>query len=220
MEAPAYGYNTNEISSWANTKASTFYNSTECICFADDSCKEPTIKVQNVGFFPPNIPSRTGGDGNTYPANSASSASPWFESMVFPENPSGTIKTPQIPDPNRRVCDGVYVWPMYFYFNDFEVPLELRPECSGWSYAITKGYSASVRAGFITYKKSPEVFVKAVGDMAITVSTIGNGIMSEWTWMGQMQIQQMMMSRPLDDPTSWVGAYSGEFFFGTMRNHL
>jgi hypothetical protein len=49
-----------------------------------------------------------------YQADSASSESPWFESMVFPENPSGVIKQSRLPDPNRRVCDGVYVWPMYF----------------------------------------------------------------------------------------------------------
>lgn len=49
-----------------------------------------------------------------YAADSASSSSPWIESMVFPENPSGVIKTTQLPDSNRRVCDGVYLWPMYF----------------------------------------------------------------------------------------------------------
>jgi len=209
MEAPAYGYSNGEMAMWVNNKASTFYNSTECLCFADDSCKKGTVTINNVGFFPKNIPSRLGGDNITYSATSTSPSSPWFESMVFPENPSGRIKVPQIPDPNRRVCDGVYVWPMYFYFNEFEIPYDKIPDCSAWAYATTKGYSASVRSGFITYKKEPEVFVKAVGTMLDTTDSMGNGLLSEWTYMGQMQIQEMMMSRPLSDPTSWVGAYSG-----------
>ena len=96
------------------------------------------MTVNNRGFFPPNIPSEVGGDGITYLATSDSPNSPWFESMVFPENPSGTVKTPQLPNPMRRVCDGVYVWPMYFYFNNFEIPLEDKPECSGWAFATTK----------------------------------------------------------------------------------
>ena len=33
-----------------------------------------------------------------------------------------------------------------------------------------------------------------------------DGLYSEWSWFGQMQIQQMIMSKPLDDTTSWVGA--------------
>ena len=136
MEAPAYGYSNSEIARWVNSKASTFYSSTECLCFPN--CKEPTVTVNSRGFFPPNIPSEVGGDNITYSANSDDPKSPWFESMVFPENPSGTIKTPQLANPLRRVCDGVYVWPMYFYFNNFEIPLEDRPDCAGWAYATTK----------------------------------------------------------------------------------
>merc|ERR1712048_36746 len=97
---------------------------------------------------------------------------------------------------------------MYFYFNNFTIPLEDRPDCSGWSFSITKGYSASTRAGFITYKKVPEIWPTCVGAMADAIDTIGHGIYSEWGWMGQMQVMDMIMSRPLDDPTSWVGAYS------------
>lgn len=211
MEAPAYGYSDSEIARWVNTKSGSFYNSEECLCFADSSCTFPSVSINKVGFFPTNpLPVRTGGDGIDYVADSTDTASPWMESMVFPENPSGAIKTPRLPA-NRRVCDGVYVWPMYFYFNDFKVPTDDIPECSGWAYAITKGYSASVRAGFITYKKDPKIWVDAVSSMADTTDTIGHGIYSEWTWMGQMQIQKLMMSRPLSDPTSWVGAYSGKF---------
>lgn len=136
MEAPAYGYSNGEIANWVNRRASSFYSGEECDCFPN--CKEPTVTINNRGFFPPNIPSETGGDGIVYPADSNSPNSPWFESMVFPENPSGTIKVPQLPNSNRRVCDGVYVWPMYFYFNDFQIPLEDRPECAGWAFATTK----------------------------------------------------------------------------------
>lgn len=209
MEAPAYGYSTSEISSWVNKHSSSFYAGEECLCAADESCNDDTVTVHNVGFFPPNIPSRVGGDNVTYAANSASPSSPWFESMVFPENPSGRIKTPQLPNSNRRVCDGVYVWPMYFYFNDFEVPAEDIPDCSGWSYAITKGYSASVRAGFIIYKKdAPESSTDALASILGDFNSLGYGSYSEWSWWGQMQLQQQFMSKAVDDPTSWIGAYS------------
>lgn len=209
MEAPAYGYSTSEISLWVNNHASSFYEGDECLCATDGTCKDPIVSVNNVGFFPPNIPSRLGGDNITYAADSTSPSSPWFESMVFPENPSGRIKTPQIPNANRRVCDGVYVWPMYFYYNDFEIPLEDVPDCFGWSYAITKGYSASVRSGFITYKKdAPEASLAALGDIASGFNSLGYGSYSEWAWWGQMQLQEYFMKKPLDDPTSWVGAYS------------
>mmetsp|Transcript_26693 Transcript_26693/g.40072 ORF Transcript_26693/g.40072 Transcript_26693/m.40072 type:complete len:755 (-) Transcript_26693:312-2576(-) len=206
MEAPAYGYDNGEIALWVNKEAKSFYSGEECACYPN--CNEPTVTVNNRGFFPPNIPSETGGDGIVYPANSDSPNSPWFESMVFPENPSGVIKTPQLPNSSRRVCDGVYVWPMYFYFNNFEIPLEDRPDCAGWAYATTKGFSASVRTGWITYKKSMTSFVAAVSDIASEHGSLSYGSYSEWSWMGQMQLQDMMMSKPLTDPTSWIGAYS------------
>lgn len=209
MEAPAYGYSGGEIALWVNNHASSFYAGDECLCAIDGTCNDPIVTINNVGFFPPNIPSRLGGDNITYAANSASAASPWFESMVFPENPSGRIKTPQLPNANRRVCDGVYVWPMYFYFNNFEIPTSDMPDCSGWSYAITKGYSASVRAGFVIYKKEgPESSTSALADILGDFNSLGYGSYSEWSWWGQMQLQEYFMSKPLDDPTSWIGAYS------------
>ena len=35
-----------------------------------------------------------------------------------------------------------------------------------------------------------------------------NGLYSEWSWYGQMQLWEMIMSRSLDDKTSWIGAYT------------
>lgn len=73
------------------------------------------------------------------------------------------------------------------------------------SYQI---WSAAARAGWIIYKKEPQVWNDAI------VTTIGNsqsfthGLLSDWTWHGQQQIMDIIMSKPLDDPTSWIGAYS------------
>jgi len=47
--------------------------------------------------------------------------------------------------------------------------------------------------------------------MVDTISTsysMTNGLYSEWSWYGQMQLWEMIMSRPISDPTSWIGAYS------------
>jgi hypothetical protein len=84
MEVPAYGYNNAAISTWVNAHSGDFYESEECLCYPD-SCKEATVTVSNVGYFPPNIPERLGGDNITYSGTSDSPFSPWFESMVFPE---------------------------------------------------------------------------------------------------------------------------------------
>ena len=82
--------------------------------------------------------------------------------MVFPENPSGKMKTPQIANPDRRVCDGVYLWPMYFGMEDYVIPLDKKPDCASWSFSITKAYSASVRAGSIMYKNEPDTHFDSV----------------------------------------------------------
>lgn len=91
---------------------------------------------------------------------------------------------------------------------DFKIPLDERPECSGWAYAITKGYSASVRAGFLTYSKDSEPFNDAMSKIMSPFHSLSYGTVSQWTWEGQMQLQQMIMSKPIDDPTSWIGAYT------------
>ena len=109
MQTPSYGYSTGDAARIANRFASSFYNSSESECFADDSCKDPILSISVQGWLPNTpFPTAIGGDGIEYAANSDSASSPWFESMVFPENPSGVIKVGQLPDPNRRVCDGVY----------------------------------------------------------------------------------------------------------------
>lgn len=71
-----------------------------------------------------------------------------------------------------------------------------------------RGFSASVRTGWINYKKSMTSFVEAVSDIAGLHGSLAYGSYSEWSWMGQMQLHDMMMSKPLSDPTSWIGAYS------------
>ena len=109
-EAPCYGYSTGDAAEIANRYSSTFYNSSECTCFEDDSCLEPTITMSHIGWFPlTEYPTVTGGDGLVYAADSLDPNSPWIENIVFPENPSGVIKTPILSEnPNRVLCDGVY----------------------------------------------------------------------------------------------------------------
>merc|ERR1719440_189601 len=45
-------------------------------------------------------------------------------------------------------------------------------------------------------------------DVVSSVHSMGNGLYSEWSWMGQIQIFDILMAKPLSDPTSWLGAYS------------
>jgi hypothetical protein len=86
--------------------------------------------------------------------------------------------------------------------------MDERPDCSAWSFSITKAYSATVRAGFVLYKKEPETSFKAMVDIQKKLYSMTHGLYSEWSWYGQMQIWEMIMSRPVDDPTSWIGAYT------------
>jgi hypothetical protein len=203
-EVPSYGYTPSDAADLANKHASTFYNGTECLCTAGKTCRTGTVTITPVPWLPMNpLPKARGGDNKTYAADSPSDASPWMESLVFPENPSGKIKTPQLPNANRRVCDGVYVWPMYFGMTDFAIPIDQRPDCGTWLFAITKAYSASVRAGFIFYKKEPVTSYEAIARIITDVHSMTNGLYSEWSWYGQMQIWEMVMSKPISDPTSW-----------------
>ena len=206
MEVPAYGYDNGKSATYANDEAASFYNSSECPCFADDTCKTPTVSITSRGWIPgTSLPTAEDAKGTTYSADSSSADSPWFESLVFPENPSGTVKDVQLPDPNRRVCDGVYLYPMYFG-PDWEVP-DTRPDCSSWAFAITKAYSASVRAGTVMYKQD-DATKNAVEDILGEVHNMANGLLSEWTWRGQVQLFDSWMAKPYTDPTSWIGAYT------------
>ena len=109
MEVPSYGYSTGTAADVVNGFSRSFYNGEECLCFNSTTCNDPTVTISVVGWFTTtDFPVRMGGDGNMYAADSPSDASPWFESMVFPENPSGVFKIPRHPNVNRRVCDGVY----------------------------------------------------------------------------------------------------------------
>jgi hypothetical protein len=207
VEVPCYGYSNSAAAGYANDYASSFYNGTECECFATDTCKDPIVKITSVGYAPgSDFPVRRGGDGVDYVATSSSPASPWFESLVFPENPSGTIKTVMLSNPDRRVCDGVYLYPMYFG-PSWEVA-DSRPDCESWSFSITKSYSASVRAGHIMYKKTGPNHAN-YENLLEDMHSMPNGLLSEWSWRGQVQLHDMMMAKPYTDPTSWIGAYTG-----------
>jgi hypothetical protein len=85
--------------------------------------------------------------------------------------------------------------------------MDERPDCSGWSFSITKAYSASVRAGFVIYKNDPVSNNDAVASVFGDLYSMTNGLYSEWSWYGQMQLWEMIMSKPISDPTSWIGAY-------------
>lgn len=87
-EVPSYGYAISDAAAMANQFASSFYSGPECLCYSSNSCKSPSITISYVGWFPYTpLPTRKGGDNITYAANSNSASSPWFETMVMPENP-------------------------------------------------------------------------------------------------------------------------------------
>ena len=54
--------------------------------------------------------------------------------------------------------------------------MEERPDCSAWSFSITKAYSASVRAGFIIYKRDSEANKAAMVDTISDSYTMTNGL--------------------------------------------
>jgi len=205
VQAPTYGYSYNQAVKLANNQAGSFLNHSSCTCFATDTCKTGTVSVTRVGWFPNQpLPQRAGDDGNMYDASSTADASPWFERMVWPENPTGETRTGMAPV-NRRICDGCYVYPMYF--KGGVIPADQKPACSGWAFSLTKIYSANMRAGtMLTLKDHP--ISDAADDVASEVHNIGNGIYSEFTWKGMIQVKNLLMAKPYTDPTSWIGAYT------------
>jgi len=205
VEAPTYGYDYNAAVRLANTKASSFYNSSECSCFATDSCKSGTITMTRVGYFPSQaLPKAKGDDGLEYDASSTDAKSPWFERMVWPENPTGETRK-QAGPADRLVCDGCYVFPQYFPGG--VVPGADKPSCAGWAFSLTKSYSATIRVGTALVLKDHPIS-DAMVDVAKTVHSLANGDVSEWTWKGMIQIKNLIMAKPVSDPTSWLGAYN------------
>ena len=197
MEAPAYGYDLGYSASLAEKIGG----------FLDGCSSGDTISISAVGWLPGTaLPEATGADGVTYTPDSTDPNSPWMESLVFPENPSGVIKTPQGPA-GRRVCDACYIYPMYFGMNGYEVPE--APDCMSWAGSVTKLYSASVRAGYILYKNDDADWVSLMESGSSSMRSLADGHMSEWTWWGQIQILDQLMLKPYTDPTSWIGAYVG-----------
>jgi hypothetical protein len=205
VEAPTYGYNMGAAVDQANKHASKFYSDASCSCYPDD-CKKGTITLTRVGYFPgQTLPTAKGDDGLDYDGASTSDKSPWFERMVWPENPTGETRTAVGPT-SRLVCDGCYIFPPYFKNN--KIPIEKKPKCAAWAFSLTKIYSATIRTGtLITLKDHP--ISDAMDSVASDVHAIHNGIYSSWTHEGMNQVKQMLMAKPISDPTSWIGAYNG-----------
>jgi hypothetical protein len=206
VQAPTYGYSMGTAVTWANNRKSQFLNHSSCSCFATDTCKDGTITLTRVGWFPgQDLPKRAGDDGVMYDGASTSDKSPWFERMVWPENPTGETRQAMGPT-SRLVCDGCYVFPPYFPGG--KAPIATKPACAAWAFSLTKAYSATIRTGtMLTLKDDP--ISDAIDDVASEVHNIGNGLYSEWSWKGQNQIKKMLMaSGPITSPTSWMGAYT------------
>lgn len=229
-QVPSYGYDNGESARLANKFKSLFLKNDGTM-----NCTDDDVKLTTVGWAP-GTPIEgpyyewLGADNKTYLPTSTSPKSPWMESLVFPENPSGALKTVKIPDPGRRVCDGVYLYPTYFGHLDasgeptYTIPKDLMPECDAWAFSITKIYSAAVRAGTVLVKNDgsgagvPADSRTAAGydtqSLYAAARVFGeqismkNGLYSKWSWYGQMQIFDIVMEKPLSDPTSWVSAYS------------
>jgi len=95
--------------------------------------------------------------------------------------------------------------------NNFTYEGITLPDCSSWAFAITKAVSASIRAGFVIFKKDgtagtyPDTLRTVLG----TQTSLVYGSYSQWSWWGQTQYWDIMMSRPWRHPTSWIGAYTG-----------
>lgn len=102
---------------------------------------------------------------------------------------------------------------MYHGQENFTIKTATMPDCQSWAFAITKGVSASIRAGFTLYRKTNSTGGSGFGSFTNNFAAIVNsqfslvyGSYSQWSWMGQMQYWELIKSRPLSDPTSWVGA--------------
>mmetsp|Transcript_4224 Transcript_4224/g.8072 ORF Transcript_4224/g.8072 Transcript_4224/m.8072 type:complete len:330 (-) Transcript_4224:166-1155(-) len=105
------------------------------------------------------------------------------------------------------LCSNIFNTAMYFGTRGNVIPIDDVPDCATWAFAITKAYSASVRAGYLMYQKEYPSVASAVATIVGSLGSLTYGSLSQWTWLGQVQLWDMMMSRELDDPTSWVGAY-------------
>ena len=91
---------------------------------------------------------------------------------------------------------------------DFQIPMDEVPDCAGWAFSISKIWSAASRAGWIIYKKDPEVWNEAIVQAIGQSQSFTHGLLSDWTWSGQAQVMDIIMSKPLNDTSSWIGAYS------------
>jgi hypothetical protein len=200
FQVPAYGYS---LSAAAKLADSIGGYKADC---PEGTSSTITISQRGWVFGTP-LPVEQGADGLDYTADSTDPNSPWMETLVWPENPTGVLKTTQGPV-ERRICDACYIFPMFFGMQDWKVdPYGAMPECMSWASSITKVYSAAVRAGFLLYKNDAGQFTENMVAAANKKRNMPDGLMSEWTWWGQLQIYDMMMAKPVDDPTSYIGAY-------------
>ena len=70
----------------------------------------------------------------------------------------------------------LYVLLSFSTQQNYTIPMEERPDCSAWSFSITKAYSASVRAGFIIYKREPETNKAAMVDAISSSYSMTHGL--------------------------------------------
>ena len=64
-----------------------------------------------------------------------------------------------------------------------------------------------MRAGFLLYKNDDPDWASLMAELSSDKRGMPDGLLSEWTWWGQIQIYDQLMAKPIDDPTSWIGAY-------------
>ena len=86
-EAPSYGYSLSTAAKWAEKLGG----------FKEGCSSGDTISISMIGWLPGTpFPTAVGADNITYSADSTSPNSPWMESLVFPENPSGVINNTRL----------------------------------------------------------------------------------------------------------------------------
>ena len=107
---------------------------------------------------------------------------------------------------SRRICDGVYNWPMYYGMEGWVIywPAARLPRVVLLRHEGILGDRARAST---SETRSPTRLAR-LGDLR-QHDEHGERPLQRVVVVRQMQIQQMIMARPMTDPTSWAGAYSG-----------